>query len=208
MKRFFRILMIAGLIGATGSLTTRQTAGASTDFRSSVQQAKVKEFLRLVMPGAIDARLNTLANDLNFVANITTVTDVTVGRTMYSTRGSCRSAYSTIVGRGLFGTLFSFKIILSWCYDAGRVTTHSNKIVPDVTMYGSIGGWSYKGEYQARNTHYYAWNGRRYGGYVAEAFGEFGRCVGGNVGCIDQRFADVGVCGHYDGTASYIHKLN
>ena len=208
MKRFFRILMIAGLAIAILNLTSSQIASASTDPQSTVQQTKVTEFLHSVMPSATDVQLNNLANDPNFVRNVATVLDVKVSRSVFSTRGACTRSWSKIQSRGLFGTLFSFKLILSWCYDAGRVTSHSNKVVPDVTMYGSAFGWAYKGEYQARNTHYYTWNGHRYGGYVAEAFGEFGRCLGGNVGCIDQRFADVGVCGHYNGSASYIHKMN
>lgn len=196
------------------SINSAQAASAQLD---PTQEQSLKAILRGSDPGLTEQQLNQLVRNPDFIEASGTVVSVEITpvriealRAVRATTGTryCTWAWSQVKARGLFGTLFSFKVQLDWCYDYNRVSSPSYSVTPDVTMYGSTLGWSYRGERQARNTRYYRWKNHRQGGYVAEAFGEFSRCLGGNVGCIDQRFTDVGVFGHYDGTYTARNDLN
>ncbi len=220
LRNWCLLAILAGLatmllpIAAMGEPAQATTAYPLT----STQQAAVKAFLKTKMPAATDDQLNQLVANPDYLTNIGKVTSITVTplpgtvtTTNLVTTSStlyCKYAWSKVTARGLFGTLFSFKVQLDWCYNYHRVYSPSYQFWPDVTTYGSTLGWAYKGQWRSKNTHYYLLAGRAYGGYIAELFGEFSRCLGGNVGCIDQRFADVGVRGHYDGSQTYISSLN
>jgi hypothetical protein len=221
VKRFTKILLaiVACLIPMT-NLSTTSAQAATTNPLTPAQEAAAKPILQKAFPGITDAQITTLVRDPAFVLRASQITQVSVTKlpsapTAESTSTLvaaattyCKYAWAKVKGRGLFGTLFSYKTQLNWCYDGNRVYYQSHSLTPDVTTYGATFGWAYKGTWQALNKHYYTWNGHRYGGYVVEAFPEFARCLGGNIGCIDQRFGDVGVFGHYDGTYTARYRLN
>lgn len=123
----------------------------------------------------------------------------------------CWKGKASVKARGIFGTLWSHTVNLTWCEDNKQVYYQSGNTIPDVTTYGATFGWTYDGAHQDTEALYYYWGATKYGtsyyhgGYRRISYGIFGRCLA-KVGCIDQRFTQVGVRAYFDGTYKYDQK--
>ncbi len=212
MKRMYLIVLVAIL----SMLSTQAIQPASAATLLSAKEQQMKLFLKSEMPTLSNSELNALVKDKAFVAAASKVVRIEISHvpktSSVTTRAAagCTNDWTRVKGRGLFGTLWSHTLHTTGCWDGKNIVTSASitKTVPDVTTYGSTFGWSYRGEWQPRNKHWYTWNGHYKGGYINAIFGEFARCLGGNIGCIDQRFTNLDVRYHYDGSTAYRNEVN
>lgn len=233
MRLTFRMTilgLVASLVVPMAMLSPPAHAAEATPLMTPEQEVRAKAFLLKKMPGTSDEQLTQMVRDPNFLKFVSTPIKVTVtpisptvdangneptptadpaasaGVTAASV--GCTWASKQVKVSGLFGTLFSYKVKLAWCYNYDVVFWPSPTLTPDLTSYGSYFGWSYRGFWQAKRSHFYTYNWHANCGYAIRVFPEFKRCLGGNIGCVDQRFLDVGVWGHYNGTYSTVGTVN
>lgn len=97
--------------------------------------------------------------------------------------------------------LLSFYVTKYWEYDGRRIRSAPRpRVSANVTSYGSLLGWDYKGVISSGD-HFYRWRGDSRSGHKSWRQGKFTHCPG-PWGCFWKKYPIVVIWAHADGTYS------